>query len=260
MTGIVLEHVSASYDRSGRILKDLDFRIPPGSLTAVLGRNGCGKTTLLRVLTGILPHEGEIRIDGTPLRAMKRREIASVMALLPQMSHAGFSYRVYETVALGRYLRAAGLLGSLTEQDRRVIDACLDTMELSSLRDRRLFTLSGGQLQRVFLARAFAQETPYLLLDEPTNHLDPGVQQLLTDKLLSWSRETPEGTGTRHTLIGVFHDIGIALMLADTLVLLKEGRLVACGPKEQLLSDGALDEAYGMDVAGFLKRQTEAIL
>ena len=256
--GICLSHVCAGYPAAGGtvpVLRDISCRIEPGQRVCILGENGCGKTTLLRVLSGLLPCEGELRIDGREVRTLSRREMASRVALLTQFSHVYFAYRVWETVMLGRFLRIGGGYGAPGASDRELVARCLERTGLTELADRPLTELSGGQLQRVFLARAWAQETPYLLLDEPTNHLDLRYQAALAEDLLAWSAGetvTPDGETHRNTLIGVFHDVRLALRLADVLLVLKEGRLLYAGPKEAALAQGVLNEAYGLDVPPFL--------
>ena len=193
------------------------------------------------------------------LRDMKRRDIAARMALLAQISGSYFSYTVRESVSHGRYLRAGHtpLLRAGKEEDRAAIDAVLDACDLTSLADRPIDALSGGQLQRVFLARAFAQETPFLLLDEPANHLDLRFQQELKHYLLTWSKKEtvlPDGSAHGNTLIGVFHDLPLALSLAEDILLLKEGRLLFCGTKETLLQKPKLlQEAFDIDVMQYLR-------
>ena len=128
---------------------------------------------------------------------------------------------------------------------------------LQELAQRPLTELSGGQLQRVFLARAWAQRTPYLLLDEPTNHLDLRYQEGLAQELLSWSAGetvTASGVSHRNTFIGVFHDVALALRLADMLLIMRGGRLIYCGDRQGALESHALDEAYGLDVIEHMRR------
>lgn len=236
-----------------KVLQDINLTVPEGRGLAILGANGSGKTTLFRCLTGLLPFEGQVRIFGKSLTDMKRDEIATHVALLSQMSEVYFAYTVRECVELGRYVR-----GVKTEHDREVIDNALSMCGLTDLENRPVDALSGGQLQRVFLARCLAQETPIILLDEPTNHLDLRYQNELMEYLSAWEKGTttlPDGTVCQNTLIGVYHDIGLAAEVSPDLLFLKDGRVLAAGSREEVLTRDNLKEAYGCDVAGALEKR-----
>ena len=250
---IRLNNVSAGYGRGSTyvpVLRDIDLTIPEGSRIAILGANGSGKTTLLRTMTGMLPYEGQVFLGSNELKNMKHREIASCLAMMMQVSETYFSYTVRETVLLGRYVRIKpGRAAS--QEDRSKVEECLRITGLTDQADHPIGALSGGQLQRVFLARTLAQETPVILLDEPTNHLDLKVQSDMMEYLDNWSRELG------HTLIGVYHDVNLALAMADTLVVLKDGQIIACGSYDEIRAEGALDAAYDMDIASYMKKQYE---
>lgn len=263
---IRLTNVCASYGAGSRdILRDLSFTIPAGRRLCVLGENGSGKTTLLRVLAGILPYRGEIVIDGRQLRDLTREETGRRIALLTQMRGAYYAYTVRETISHGRYLRTKehGLFhAEKKKEDKAAIERVLERTRLDAIADRPIDALSGGQLQRVFLARAFVQETPFLLLDEPTNHLDLKYQSELADYLRAWSGEETVSDGVSHknTMIGVFHDLALALRLAEDVLLLKEGRLLAYGAAGDVLHDRALlQKAFDMDVTGYLEETAKTL-
>ncbi|MBR0165045.1 MAG: ABC transporter ATP-binding protein [Lachnospiraceae bacterium] len=260
---LVLDHVSASYDTASYacdVLKDISFCVEAGMRVAVLGANGSGKTSLLRAVTGSLPYRGSITFDGLEVREMKAARVASCCAFLEQTNHAYFPYTVEETVSQGRYLHAKkGLLfGEMTPKDREMTDEMLRFTGLTDVSERPIDTLSGGQLQRVFLARTLVQEAPFILLDEPASHLDLKYRAELIDFLKSWSlKETvlPDGSAHQNTLLGVFHDLTDARRLATHVLLLKEGRLAAYGEKEDLLADRTLlEEVFDFDVLGYLFR------
>lgn len=242
---IELQNIRAGYGR-GDVLHGISLTIEGGERVAILGANGSGKTTLLRTMTGILPYQGEIHLDGINLHTMKRKEIASRIAMMMQISQTYFSYTVEETVALGRYVQT---------EDRRSRDAAVEQyLKMTGLleeRNRPVSSLSGGQLQRVFLARTMAQETPVILLDEPTNHLDLKIQTELMEHMNQWAQESG------HTLIGVYHDINLALSMADRLVVMKDGCILSDSPSDEILAGGVLEEAYGMDVRTYMKKQYE---
>ena len=233
------------------VVKDVSFRVREGEKLCILGPNGCGKTTLLRSLSGLLPCEGKLELDGADLRKLSARQRAQKLALMSQLSPAAFDYTVYETVMLGRYAhRRGGLFPGESGADRKAVEDSLNLTGAWDLRDRLITELSGGQLQRVFLARTFAQEPQVILLDEPTNHLDLRYQAELIDSLRSWAARPGR------CIVGVFHDINLALAFADTVLLLDRGGVLA---HEQLedLDLSLLDGLYGMDVRGHMRAALE---
>ncbi len=242
-----LENLSCGYGREP-VVRDISLTLSEGERLAVLGPNGCGKTTLLRGIMGILPSAGVLELEGKSLRAMTVRERARALAMFAQMSGAAFSYTVMETVLLGRYPhRARGLFGAFGPEDRRAAQEQLRRLNLWEERDRLITELSGGQLQRVLLARAFVQEPKVILLDEPTNHLDLRFQVELVEELGRWVREPGRAA------IGVFHDLDLALSFADRVLLMEQGKTVFLGRTKELDFE-ALSRVYGMDVPGYMRR------
>ncbi len=242
-------------DPGKMVLRDVNLVIPAGSALGIIGPNGAGKSTLLRALAGIIPSEGEIRMLGEPLAGKKRREIACCCALMSQFFPTGFAYSVRKTVEMARYAR-----GKSGMRDRVVVQKSLEEAGLQELADRPITELSGGQLQRVFFARALAQETPILLLDEPASSLDLQYQAELAELLIRWkTRQTtlPDGRIVPNTLISVCHDLSLALDLSDDLVFLQDGRVLAAGPGDQVLSRSLLQRVYGMDVPAYMLRRED---
>ena len=241
-----LKNVCAGYG-NGDILHDITFDLPLGQNLCILGPNGCGKSTLLRAISGLLDSRGELTLDGKSVSAMRRPEIASHMAMMSQMSTVYFSLTVYETVMMGRYQKLRrGLFASPSKEDKQRVEQYLRATGLEKLRDRQISELSGGQLQRVFLARTLAQEPEIILLDEPTNHLDLKHQTELVTYLKNWSQEK------ERTVIGVLHDINLSLMLSDQLLFLKDGAVAGIGPANVVLTRAFLREVYDMDVASYM--------
>ena len=241
-----LNHICAGYG-SGDVLHDIAFDLPLGQNLCILGPNGCGKSTLLRVIAGLLESRGELTLDGKPVAAMRRTEIASHIAMMSQISTVYFSFTVYETVMMGRYQKLRrGLFVSPSQEDKRRVEQYLHATGLDTMRDRQISELSGGQLQRVFLARTLAQEPEIILLDEPTNHLDLKHQTELVTYLKKWSEETGR------TVIGVLHDINLSLLLSDQLLFLKNGAVAAMGSADAVLSREFLREIYDMDVVSYM--------
>ena len=241
-----VEHLTCGYG-GPPVVQNVSFRVLEGEKLCILGPNGCGKTTLLRALAGLLPCEGTIELTKTDLRTLPARQRAQKLALMSQLSPASFDYTVYETVMLGRYAhQRGGLLAGESEADRKAVEESLNLTGTWELRDRLVTELSGGQLQRVFLARTFAQEPQVILLDEPTNHLDLRYQVELMDSLRIWSSRPGR------CVVGVFHDINRALSFADTMLLLDQGSVLVwerIGDFDLSLLDGL----YGMDVRGHMK-------
>ena len=241
-----------------QVLKDISFSVPEGRNVCILGANGSGKTTLLRVLAGVLPYIGSVRISGKDIRRMKRREIAGQLALMPQFSEIYFSYSVRETVMLGRYLHMKSFFGTPGTADKEAVEEAMEATGLKDLAEHQIGELSGGQRQRVFLARTFAQHTPVILLDEPTNHLDLRYQAELMEYLADWSvKKTTlaDGSIRQNTVVGVFHDINLGMRIAQDVVFLKNGRIIAKGDKKEIIRPALLQEVYDMDVVNYMKQQ-----
>lgn len=241
-----------------QVLKDISFSVPEGRNVCILGANRSGKTTILRVLAGILPYIGSVRISGKDIRRMKRREIAGQLALMPQFSEIYFSYSVRETVMLGRYLHMKSFFGTPGTADKEAVEEAMEATGLQDLAEHQIGELSGGQRQRVFLARTFAQQTPVILLDEPTNHLDLRYQAELMEYLADWSvKKTTlaDGSVRQNTVVGVFHDINLGMRIAQDVVFLKNGRIIAKGDKEEIIRPALLQEVYDMDVVNYMKQQ-----
>ncbi len=246
MTLLQAEHITCGYG-GAPVIEDISLSVGQGERLCVLGPNGCGKTTLLRALAGLLPYEGTVTLCGTDGKSLSRRETARRVGLMSQLAPVYFAYTVYETVSMGRYARRRGPLDRDGEAGRQAVRESLERTGLWPLRDRLITELSGGQLQRVFLARTFAQDPAVILLDEPTNHLDLKYQAELTDSLRSWSEQ-----GGR-AVVGVFHDLSLALSFADRALLLEGRHALFQGPPEAL-DRALLDRVYGLDVAGYLRK------
>jgi iron complex transport system ATP-binding protein len=237
----------------GDIIKGISFSAKNGGILCVVGPNGCGKSTLLKAIARLLPFRGSVQIDGKETRSFSRKDLAKKIALLGQNSQLYFPYTVFDTVAMGRYAHSEGLFSGLSAADKNSIEETLAVLELEEDRSRLINELSGGQLQRVFLARALVQDPEIILLDEPTNHLDLKHQAGLLEYLARWA-----DSGGAKTVIAVLHDLNLARRFADTMALMHDGRLVAAGSPGAVLGRETLESVYGMDVHSFMLQSLSA--
>jgi len=243
---LTLKNVFAGYG-GGDVVRNVSLHVKRNENLSIIGPNGCGKTTLLKTMVRLLPFRGEIELDGKSLRQMKHKDIARKIAMLSQISGIYFSYTVLDTVLMGRYLHAKDrFLGLPSEEDREFVTQCLKAVNLLGEQDRGITKLSGGQLQRVFLARTLAQDPDIILLDEPTNHLDLKYQYELLEYLKDWSSR-----GNR-AIVGVFHDLNLAMRLGGNILVMKDGETQAYGKTNAVITCGLLESVYDMDVAGYM--------
>ncbi|MQA93762.1 MAG: ATP-binding cassette domain-containing protein [Streptosporangiales bacterium] len=240
MTVISARGVVVTLD-GNRILTGVDASAGAGEWLAVIGPNGAGKSTLLRTLAGVLRHEGEVTVDGAPLGGMSPRERARRIAYAPQQPVLPSEVAVFDYVLLGRTPHL-GYLAREGRHDRDVTRDVLRRLDLTGLAGRRMGALSGGEAQRVLIARALAQEAAVLLLDEPTTALDLGHQQQVLELIDGLRRD--DGL----TVISTLHDLTLAGQYADRLLLLVDGRTVAEGPPARVLEAATIARHYGARV------------
>jgi iron complex transport system ATP-binding protein len=239
---LTADRVSFAYRANApRVIDDVSLAIARGELVGILGPNGSGKTTLLKMLSGTLtPTAGTIAFERRPLSAWTRRDLARRIALVPQETHAPFDFTVLDIVLMGRFphLGAFALEGPA---DLAIARQALASTGTSALEDRPFSTLSGGEKQRVVIASALAQSPELLLLDEPTASLDLGHQ--LDVQLLLSALNRDRGV----TMVLSTHDLNLAAALCRHLVLLRDGRVVAQGPTEEVLTPDAVRALYGVE-------------
>lgn len=237
-----VQRVSGGYSGES-VLKDISFEVQSGELYGILGPNGSGKTTLLKMISGILPFDtGEILIKGKRVQEYKTKELAQMIAVLSQHSTPSFSYTVKETVALGRYAHQTGWFHSWGDKDEEIVQRVMEQTGISSFQNKNIQELSGGEKQRVFLAQALAQEPEILLLDEPTNHLDLSYQKELLDFLKTWTKEAGL------TVISIFHDLNLAGLYCDRLLLLENGRIHIDHVPNEVLREERIKEVYDTEI------------
>jgi len=243
-TPLALEarNVSFAYHRRGPdVVDEVTIEVPRGAIVGLLGPNGSGKTTFLRIASGTLsPRRGEIAVEGTPIEALSRRDLARRIAVVPQETHSTFDFTVLDIVLMGRYphLGRFELEGA---DDVRLAREALAATGTLALAARRFATLSGGEKQRVVIASALAQAAGILLLDEPTASLDLGYQLDIASLLARVNRERAV------TLVVSTHDLNLAAALCTQLVLMKSGRVLAHGPTASVLTSAHVRALYGVD-------------
>jgi iron complex transport system ATP-binding protein len=222
-------------------LRDVSVAVPRGSVTGLLGPNGCGKTTLLKLLSGVLqPHAGEVMLDGRPVSSMPRREVARQIAVVPQETHPAFDFSVMEMTLMGRHPHL-GPFQLEGPEDLAIARDALAATGTAHLAERAYMTLSGGEKQRVVIASALAQSPTVLLLDEPTASLDLGYQLEVASLLVRLNRERSV------TMVLATHDLNLAASLCDSLVLVRDGRVLAQGATRDVLTAAMVNQLYGVD-------------
>jgi iron complex transport system ATP-binding protein len=237
---IALADVSVRFG-TAEVVRRISLDVPRGEWLGLIGPNGAGKTTLLRALGGLVPYDGNAAVDGRDVRASARRELSRRLALVPQTPHVPDELTVSEYVLLGRTAHIA-YLATERRADREAAHRALVRLDLEGFAERRLGSLSGGELQRVVLARALAQEAPVLLLDEPTSALDLGHQQQALELVDRLRQE--DGL----TVVAAMHDLTLAAQYADRLLLLDRGEVVAAGSADEVLSEELIARHYGAQV------------
>lgn len=226
--------------RTGRqILHDVDVQIPEGELTVIVGPNACGKSTLLKALSRMLPPAaGSVWLDDREITDYAPKEVARRLGLLPQNPSAPEGIIVSDLVARGRYPHQ-NLLRQWTSTDEQAVIEAMTAANVTDLADRTIDQLSGGQRQRVWIAMALAQQTPLLLLDEPTTYLDIAHQV----EVLNLARRLHRGG---RTVVAVLHELNLAFRYATHLIVMKEGEIVTTGSTGDVVSSELIEEVFGL--------------
>ena len=231
-----------------KLIGDISFSLHAGDWLMLVGPNGAGKSTLLGAISQALPYQGSVLFDGQDLSRMKPRRRAACLGVLGQRHAVAYAFTVLEVVRLGRYAARGSFFSRQGDpQGGQLIDEAIAMTGLEPLLDHNVLTLSGGELQRVFLAQLFAQDPRLLLLDEPANHLDLLYQQQLFSLLKIWLR-TPG-----RALISVVHDLSLARKYGTKALLLHQGKMAAWGEVKAALTPQTLQSVYQMDVFAWMR-------
>ncbi|MDA3974209.1 ATP-binding cassette domain-containing protein [Enterococcus thailandicus] len=222
------------------VVDNINLTIQEQQLTAFIGPNGAGKSTLLSLVSRLVPKDtGEIYLDHNEVRTWKSNELAKKLAILRQSNELNLQITVRELVEFGRFPYTKG---RLTQEDHQLVEEALEHLGLTKLADQFVHTLSGGQLQRAYIAMVLAQDTDYILLDEPLNNLDMNFAVQIMQILKKLVTELGK------TVVIVLHDINFAASYADEIVAMKEGQLFTQGKTNEIIQKAVLDELYEMDI------------
>ncbi len=236
---IQIDHVTKRYGET-TVVDDVCLSIPKGGVTSIIGANGAGKSTLLSIVSRLLPSDsGSVTVDGLDVATTPSGKLARRLAVLRQENHMSVRLTVRELVAFGRFPHSGG---RLTSHDLDLVDEAIGYFELTDLADRHLDQLSGGQRQRAYVAMVLCQDTDYVLLDEPLNNLDMRHSVQMMRRLRRMADEFAK------TVVLVVHDINFASCHSDTIVAMKNGKVIAQGDTAAMMSPDVLREVYDLDI------------
>ena len=242
-----IQNLTVSYGGK-KVVDGLSFQVREGQWLMIAGPNGAGKSTVLNAITQGTDYSGTIALKGTDIRRQKAAHRAKEVGVLAQNHFVGYGFSVEEIVRLGRYAHSRGMLAGRNDEDERAVEDALTLTGLEELRSRSVLTLSGGELQRTFLAQVFAQNPNLLLLDEPTNHLDLVYQKQVFALIADWVKVPGRA------VVSVVHDLSLAKAFGTDALLMDRGRSVAQGKTDAVLSSEYLDGVYGMDVCKWMQQ------
>lgn len=235
--------------RYGRqtIVDGVSFSLSPGQWLMVAGPNGAGKSTIINAISQGVPYTGKILYRGEDMARFTPRRLARAIGVLAQRHSVGYPFTVAEVAALGRYSYRRGMFYRIGAEDRRLIEKALELTGMLPYASQPVVTLSGGELQRTFLAQVFAQNPDILILDEPANHLDIAYQKQIFELIRDWTRES------RRAVLSAAHDLSIAKAYGTDAILLNAGRLVAAGKADDALKRENLEAVYSVDVYKWMR-------
>ena len=229
------------------IVDSASFSVNESEWTMLIGPNGAGKSTIVSAISQGVPYTGSVVYCGEDVACMKPTEIARRIGVLAQNNHVAYSFSVDEIVRLGRYCYSPGVFGTMNDSDLEQIQTALDMTGMTALRNQSALTLSGGELQRVFLAQIFAQDPCLLILDEPINHLDLAYQKQIFDLIRNWIKKPGRA------VLSVVHDLNFARAYGTHAVLLNRGQIVSCGIIDEVITKENLEDVYDVDVYAWMR-------
>ena len=229
------------------IVDDVNFALSEGEWLMIVGPNGAGKSTIVNAISQGTPYTGEVRLLGKDVRRYRPHELAKLVGVLAQTHAMGYGFTVGSVVRLGRYAYAPGLFSKGQTEDEAAVSRALELTGLTKIVDQNVLTLSGGELQRTFLAQLFAQNPRVLLLDEPTNHLDLVYQKQVFALISEWLK-TPG-----RAVASVVHDLSLARAYGSHALLLDGGKTLAYGKIDGVFSPEHLNRAYDMNVSAWMR-------
>ena len=240
------EHITVRYG-SFTVVEDLSFDLKEGQWLMLAGPNGAGKSTLIETIAQGTPYTGSVRWQGRDIRTLKAASLAQKIGVLAQKNNVGYAYTVEEVVGLGRYAYKSGLFSNRDDGGKEAVEKALEITGLSGLRHASMLTLSGGEMQRVFLAQVFAQNPQVLILDEPANHLDLKYQQHIFSLIQEWLEQPGRA------VLSVVHDLSLARRYGTHAILLDHGKTVSQGLIADVMTPENLKQVYGMDVYAWMQ-------
>lgn len=239
-------HITVRYG-SRTVVDDLSFTLEEGQWLMLAGPNGAGKSTLIETISQGVPYTGRIELLGQDIRRIPPARRARTVGVLAQRNTVGYAYTVEEIVRLGRYAHAGGFLSGRDEDGDVQVQRALEITGMQEMRRASVLTLSGGELQRAFLAQVFAQDPQLLILDEPANHLDLVYQKQIFSLIGEWLQQPGRA------VLSVVHDLSLARRYGTHAVLLDQGRCVSQGAIAGVLTPENLQSVYAMDVYGWMR-------
>ncbi len=246
MSMLDVKNLTVSYGGSD-IVNKVSFTLKEKQWMMVVGPNGAGKTTIVNAISQGVPYKGSVYFRGKDIARFKPYELAKSMGVLTQSRFVGYSFTVEDVVKLGRYAYSPGIFSITDDEDDEKINAAIEITGMQSYRKQSVLTLSGGELQRTFLAQIFAQDPKLLILDEPTNHLDLVYQRQMFGLIREWLSQ--EG----RAVICVVHDLSLAKAYGTDALLLNRGKVVSSGSISEVLTREHLQSVYSMDVYGWMR-------
>ena len=244
------EHITVRFGAFTAV-EDVSFQLHAGDWLMLAGPNGAGKSTLVNALAQTLPYAGRFLLGEKDIRSFRPAALAREIGVLSQRNRVEYAYTVEEIVGLGRYAHVKGFLSHRDGEGKDAVERALELTGLSHLRRANTLTLSGGELQRVFLAQVFAQDPRVLVLDEPANHLDLKYQQHIFDLISAWRQRE------NRAVISVVHDLSLARRYGTGVLLMHRGKCVSQGDMDRTLTRERLREVYEMDVYAWMREMME---